>query len=197
MGVVWAGAAAVVAVLIALAVVFRVDVVRLWPRSAAAYASVGLPVNSLGLMLENVKAEPALKAGRAALSVSGQIRNIEESVLTAPPLRINLLNKAGKPVATQIARAADPRIPPGQSRHFAIDIFDPPSTAQDLEVSFAPEKASKAKSPEPKAAAQAAAPKAKADAHGGAPDGLRAGEAPPAVEARPLESENPYALEGH
>jgi len=196
MGVAWAAAVAAVAIVAALAIVFRADVVRSWPRSAAAYAAVGLPVNSLGLMLENVKAEPALKGGRAALSISGQIRNIEEKALTAPPLQISLLNKAGKPVATQIARAADPRIPPGQSRHFAIDILDPPSSAHDLEVSFAPGKAA----PEHKASG-AEHPQAKAAvAHAPvseAPEGLRSGEppAPPPVDARPLDQGAPYALD--
>lgn len=201
-GVAWAAAVAVVAVIVALAIVFRADVVRSWPRSAAAYAALGMPVNSLGLVLENVKAEPALKSGHAALSISGQIRNVEDEVLTAPPLRINLLNKAGKPVVTQIARATDPRIPPGQTRHFAIDILDPPTSAQDLEVSFIAE----AKGPKPahadaKAPAHQATEPRKADSHDAATEGLRAGEPPtvdPApVEARPLGPDSPYGLDEH
>jgi predicted Zn finger-like uncharacterized protein len=201
-GVAWAAAVAVVAVLVALAIVFRADVVRSWPRSAAAYAAVGLPVNSLGLVLENVKAEPALKSGHAALSISGRIRNVEDRVLTAPPLRINLLNKAGKPVVTQIARATDPRIPPGQTRHFAIDILDPPTSAHDLEVSFIAEKPgdkpahAAAKAPahhEPEAHPRSA--------HDAGAEGLRSGEPPPAppapVEATPLGSDSPYGLEQH
>jgi predicted Zn finger-like uncharacterized protein len=196
-GVGWAAAAAVLAILAALAIVFRADVVRVWPRSAAAYATIGMPVNSLGLVLEGVKAEPALQQGRAALSISGQIRNIEDRTLTAPPLKISLLNKGGKPVATQIARAADPRIPPGETRHFAIDMFDPPSSAHDLEVAFAPELQTGAKAGKP---AKAAAAAAAAHAAAAAPDataGLRAVEAPAAapIEARPLPSNSPYALE--
>jgi predicted Zn finger-like uncharacterized protein len=199
MGVAWAAVVAALAVAIALAIVFRADVVRSWPRTAGAYAAVGLPVNSLGLMLENVKAEPALKGGRAALSVSGQIRNIEETALTAPPLKISLLNKAGKPVATQIARAADPRIPPGQSRHFAIDILDPPSSAHDLEVSFAAGKPA----PEHRAGVKPKHDeKAAPAAHGHAddtPEGLRSGDAamPAPVEAQPLDHGSPYALDHH
>ncbi|HEY3696617.1 DUF3426 domain-containing protein [Phenylobacterium sp.] len=191
-GVGWAAAAAVLAILAALAIVFRADVVRVWPRSAAAYATIGMPVNSLGLVLEAVKAEPALQGGRAALSISGQIRNIEDRPLVAPPLKISLLNKAGMPVATQIARAADPRIPPGETRHFAIDMFDPPSSAHDLEVTFAPEKKAGAGAA-PKASARAADARHAAPA-ADAPEGLRAA-APPPVDARPLPTSSPYALE--
>jgi predicted Zn finger-like uncharacterized protein len=198
LGIVWGGVAAALAILAALAIVFRADVVRMWPRSAAAYATIGMPVNGLGLVLENVKAEPALQSGHAAYAISGRIRNIEDRALTAPPLKISLLNKAGKPVATQLARAADPRIPPGETRHFAISMLDPPSTAHDLEVTFAA-----ASQPDRKASAKAA------PAHGAEPArtpqkaapasaGLRPAaqpNMPTPVEAQPLAPGDPYALE--
>jgi predicted Zn finger-like uncharacterized protein len=194
MGIVWAGAAAALAVLIALAVVFRVDVVRLWPRSAAAYASVGLPVNSLGLVIEGVRAEPALQDGRAALSISGMIRNIEDRPLLAPPLKITLLNKSGKAVATKIARAADPRIPPGETRHFAIALLDPPSSAHDLEVAFGP--ASQAAKGEHQVESKAhAADKHEPALRGTAEPAAPHGPAP--VEARPLAAGSPDALDKH
>ncbi len=136
-GVVWAGMSAALALMIVVAVVFRVDVVRLWPSAAGAFASVGLPVNSVGLAIEGVAFEPALQDGHAALSVSGMIRNIEDRTITAPPLQIRLLDKTGAAVATKIARAADPVIPPGETRHFAIALIDPPGSAADLEITFA------------------------------------------------------------
>ncbi|WP_374575928.1 DUF3426 domain-containing protein [Phenylobacterium sp.] len=191
-GIIWAGMAAALAVLIALAIVFRVDVVRLWPKTAGAYASVGLPVNSLGLTIEGVSAEPSLQEGHAALSVSGVIRNIEGRPIVTPPLRISLLDKAGKPVATKIARAADPRIPPGETRHFALVMLDPPRTASDLEIAFAPElpaHAGTAPAADPHAAE--AAPELRGPAEAAAPP-------PPApVDAKPLDMETPYTLDDH
>lgn len=137
-GVVWAGLAAAFALVLGAAVIFRVDVVRLWPRAASAYAGVGLPVNSLGLAIEGVRAEPSLEEGHAALSITGMIRNIEDKAVVAPALKISLLAKDDRPLVTRIARPADPRVPPGETRHFAITILDPPATAQSLEVSFDP-----------------------------------------------------------
>jgi predicted Zn finger-like uncharacterized protein len=193
-GIVWAGMAALVAVLLAVAVVFRADVVRIWPRSAAAYAAIGLPVNSLGLSIEGVKAKPSLKAGHAALSVSGVIRNIEGRAIITPPLKISLLDKEGEVVATKIARAADPRIPPGETRHFALVILDPPAAAHDLEIAFAPD-----------AKGGAAPPTAHKPVH--EPLDLRgtapppAHPAPPAAiepeEAKPLPMDSPDALQPH
>lgn len=136
-GVVWAGMAAALVLTLGAALVFRVDVVRLWPQTAAAYAGVGLPVNQLGLAIEDLTVETALKDGHAAYSVTGTIRNVEGRTITSPPLKMVLINKAGRPLVTRIARPADPRIPPGESRHFGLVIPDPPSTAAELEVSFA------------------------------------------------------------
>lgn len=186
-GVIWAGMAAVLAVLIAVAIVFRVDVVRLWPRTASAYAGVGLPVNSLGLVIEGVRFEPALQDGHAALAVSGMIRNIEDKPVVSPALRISLLNAEGKAVATKIARPADAKIPSGETRHFAIALLDPPASARELEVAFAPHEpvSLKVRQLDP------------APAHA-APPALRpATSAPPAVEARPLAAGTPDALSSH
>jgi predicted Zn finger-like uncharacterized protein len=135
-GIIWAGMTGVLAVMIVAAVVFRVDMVRMFPRTAGAYASVGLPVNQVGLVIEQLKAEPSLQDGRAALTISGVLRNIEDRPVEAPPLRLSLINPQGKRVAGKVAAAEDPLVPPGETRHFAIAIIDPPLTAKDLEIGF-------------------------------------------------------------
>lgn len=182
-GVVWAGMSAALALMLVVAVVFRVDVVRLWPSAAGAFASVGLPVNSVGLAIEGVAFEPALQDGHAALSVSGMIRNVEDRTITAPPLQIRLLDKSGAAVATKIARPADPVIPPGETRHFAIALIDPPGSAADLEVSFAELRA---------AAEPPKAPAAALDLRGAADATLPEVVRPPVREAVPL-GETPSA----
>jgi predicted Zn finger-like uncharacterized protein len=133
---VWAGAAALAAALIAGAIVFREQVVRLWPASSAAYAGLGLAVDGGGLVIEQVRAEPTFVDGRPALSVTGVIRNLRDEALDVPPVRVTLLNRAGKPVAAKIARPADLRAPAHALRRFTIAVVDPPSTARDLEVRF-------------------------------------------------------------
>lgn len=191
-GVIWAGMAAALVLMIALAIIFRVDVVRLWPRTASAYAGVGLPVNSLGLVIEGVRFEPSLQDGHAALSVSGMIRNIENEPVVTPPLRISLLNAEGKAVATKIARPADARIPPGETRHFAIALLDPPASAKELEVAFAPREPVnlKVKQGDPPAAAHQPAPPALRSA-------AEPAAAPAPVEAQPLAPGSPDALPAH
>ncbi|WP_411287486.1 DUF3426 domain-containing protein [Phenylobacterium sp.] len=168
---VWIGMAAVVAAMIAAALVFRTEVVRLWPQTSAAFAGVGLPVNSLGLVIEAVRFEPTFQGGRPVLSVTGTIRNVRTTAIAAPPIRISLLDRAGKPLSAKIARPIEADIPGGAKRYFAVIIADPPSGAADLDVTF--DTAAPAVPP-------AAAP---------------AGPAP--TEAEPLPAGTPHALPDH
>ena len=136
-GVIWASLIGGLAILAGMAVVLRQDVARLWPRTAGAYAMIGLPVNLVGLAIENQHAQPALRDGHAALVVTGQLRNIRDRAIVAPALRISLLNPSGKPVAVKIADPDGASIPPGQARRFSVDLLDPPVSATDVEIAFA------------------------------------------------------------
>ena len=140
-GVIWAGMAAAMAVVVVAALIFRIDVVKILPGSAGAYAAVGLPVNTVGLVIDrdSIKAQPLMEDGHAAVTVTGTIRNITEHDVVSPPLRVELLSKESKRVAGQLAAAADPRIPPGEVRHFSITFLNPPRTAKDLQIGFATE----------------------------------------------------------
>jgi len=140
-GVIWAGMAAVMAALVIGALIFRIDIVRILPGTAGAYAAVGLPVNTVGLVIDrgSIKAQPLMKDGHAAVMVTGAIRNITEHAVAAPALRVELLNGDGKRVSGQLAAAHDAKIPPGEVRHFSITFVDPPSTAKDLQIGFTSE----------------------------------------------------------
>jgi predicted Zn finger-like uncharacterized protein len=135
-GIAWGGVLVALLLLIGLGVIFRDGVVAVWPQTASLYAAVGLPVNPTGLVIEQVRAEPSLDQGHATLAVSGLIRNVTDHPVTAPPLRISLVNAQGKRVAGQIANLDNARLPPGETRRFATAIFDPPYSAANLQVDF-------------------------------------------------------------
>jgi len=197
-GAVWAGAALLLAAVIGAAVVFRDDVVRIWPRSASAYAAIGLTVNPIGLVILDVRAQPSLEAGHATLDVSGVIRSVSDRTVTAPPLRISLFNAQGKRVAGQIAILANAQIPPGQVRRFSTAIVDPPFSAQDgsLQVEFAPD-AKGAPAPVAPPAPPVPAIDLRGPATADQPASASAANAVDAgntVEAQPLGSDQPAAL---
>jgi predicted Zn finger-like uncharacterized protein len=136
-GAVWGVLGAAVLGLLASATLFRVEVVRLWPRTAGAYAKVGMTVNPTGLAPENILAGPGLKNGHAAVIVSGLVRNVETRSHDPAPLRVALLDKAGKTLTTQVVHTAPGRLQPGQTRPFSLAFLDPPLTAANVQVEFA------------------------------------------------------------
>jgi len=157
-GIAWAAGAVVILVLIGVGIVFRDAVVRAWPPSASLYAAVGLAVNPTGLTIEQVRPEPCLVEGHAALCVSGVIHNVVDRTVVAPPLQITITNTQNKRVAGQIATFNNARIPPGESRHFMTAVLDPPLSAASISVGFALNSAARGTSAEVRSPAAPAAP---------------------------------------
>ncbi|MDB5438462.1 MAG: hypothetical protein JWM33_889 [Caulobacteraceae bacterium] len=157
-GVIWAGMGAFLIVLSAASLLFRSSVVDLWPRTAGAYASIGLPVNRIGLEFEKLKAEPILEGGHAGLRITGGLRNVTGKAVTAPDIEIRLTNPGGKVVAGKKVTPADRQVPAGQVRFFTVTLLDPPSTAKDMLVGFAAGAGGKAERLKTPAQAEEAAP---------------------------------------
>lgn len=176
-------ALAVVAAGLGAAVIFRQQVVGIAPATAPIFAAIGLPVNTLGLVIE-AKSQPAFQAGRPVLSVTGSIRNINKSPTEAPPIRISLLDRNGKSVGGMVAQPLNAKIPPGATRYFALTLPDPPAGVRELDIAF-----------EPPAKGEAAA-KAHVEAAPAAHSEVAA-PAPAPVEAQPLPADSPDALKKH
>jgi len=197
-GVIWAGMAALLIALLGAAALFRVDIVRLIPRAAGAYATVGLTVNPTGLVFEGVAAHPALQDGHSALVVSGAIRNVEDRVITSPALRIQVLDQAGKPVAVKLAATENPHLKPGEARHFVVAVLDPPATAHNVEVAFAFDQPKTKGRRHPAAHADAHKPAAGPAMRGAtAPEPIHVDPAVEAEQAQPLPPGSPDALPSH
>ena len=135
-GAVWAVLCAGFAMVLVGAVLFRVQIVRLYPSTAGAFAAVKLPVNPTGLSLENVVGGPGLTNGRATLVISGIERNVETETRSAAMVRVGLFDKAGKRIKDQVAPVDGPPLAPGETRSFTINIFDPPINIAEFQVEF-------------------------------------------------------------
>ncbi|HEY3814775.1 MAG TPA: DUF3426 domain-containing protein [Caulobacteraceae bacterium] len=135
-GVVWGLMCVGFALLVGAAYLFRVDVVKLYPKAAGAYAWVGAPVNPTGLAFEKIAATPA-PDGLAAVTVSGQVRNVIGHATSAPPIRVALLDKSGARIATQVLRLPTPSLAPGKTQAFSVSLPDPKAAAANVDVAFA------------------------------------------------------------
>jgi predicted Zn finger-like uncharacterized protein len=134
-GVVWAGLASVFAAILAGAWLFRVEVVEVWPRAAAAYAAVGSPVNVVGLQFEAVGARPLVN-DPGSVVVSGALRNIRDREVSSPPIRIALLDAHGAEIAHRILDVRKAPVLPGKVQGFAIVIPDPTARGVGVDVQF-------------------------------------------------------------
>jgi predicted Zn finger-like uncharacterized protein len=135
-GVVWAGMAASLVVLVLLSVVFRVQVVKIWPRTAGVYAVLKLTVNPLGLAPDNVTASQSLQDGHAALIVTGAERNVATQAVAPAPMRVSVYDKAGVRLLSRVVRPSASPIAPGESRAFAASFVDPPMAGVQVGVDF-------------------------------------------------------------
>ena len=134
-GVVWAGIASGFAALLACAWLFRVEVVEMAPRTAAAYAAVGLTVNPTGLDFEAITARP-LPIDPGKVLVSGALRNVRDNERIAPPVRVALLDAQGAEIGHAIVRIDAAPVLPGKVQGFAAVISDPGARGQGIGVDF-------------------------------------------------------------
>lgn len=156
-GAVWAGLASAFALLLAAAWLFRVEVVELAPRTAAAYAAVGLTVNPTGLDFEAVSARPlATDPGR--ILVSGALRNVREDERVAPPVRVALLDAHGAEIGHAVVRIDAAPVLPGKVQGFAAVIPDPGARAKGIGVDFVLEEDARPAAAPPPAAPPAPRP---------------------------------------
>lgn len=165
-GVVWAGIASGFAALLGAAWLFRVEVVEMAPRTAAAYAAVGLTVNPTGLDFEAVTARP-LANDPGKIVVSGALRNVRDDERIAPPVRVALLDAHGAEIGHAVVRIDAAPVLPGKVQGFAAVIPDPGARGQGIGVDFILDEApAPARASAPLRAAHApAAPPAPAPAH--------------------------------
>jgi predicted Zn finger-like uncharacterized protein len=135
-GVVWGMMCAGFALILGGAYLFRVDVVKLYPKAAGAYAMAGVPVNPTGLVFEKIAATPA-PDGLAAVTVTGDVRNVVGHLASAPPIRVALLDKSGARISTQMLKLPVSALAPGKAQAFSISLPDPKAAAVDVDVVFA------------------------------------------------------------
>lgn len=119
------------------AVAFREDVARIWPKTASAYAAVGLDVNIFGLEFQDLQVEHVFDGPQPVLVVRGSVTNIGRDDRPAPVLRFGLRDNGSAEIQHVLARMVSPAIPAGGSAPFEVRIENASPDAQDLEATFA------------------------------------------------------------
>ncbi len=135
--VVWGATGAALAASASGMVAFRQDVAELWPRSASAFAALGLDVNVYGLEFYDLAVERDFDGATPLLLVSGEVRNIGRDDKVVPPVRISLRDTRSHEIFELVNIVTDQPIAAGAAVPFQIRVENPPEDAVDLEATFA------------------------------------------------------------
>ncbi|UPT63949.1 MAG: hypothetical protein M0D54_05235 [Hyphomonadaceae bacterium JAD_PAG50586_4] len=135
--VVWTATGAALAASATGMVAFRQDVAEIWPRSASAFAALGLDVNVYGLEFYDLSVERAFDGPTPILLVSGEVRNIGRDDKLVPPVRVSLRDTRSQEIFELVNTVTDQPLTAGESIPFQIRVENPPADAVDLETTFA------------------------------------------------------------
>ena len=129
----WAGVAACVAVALIGAVIFRVNIVQSWPRTAGAYAAVGLDINPYGLEVGMLTA--SFEEG--GLYVEGVLENITRGERPTVPLNARVLDSQGAVLESWPVALESASLQAGGAERFYTTLETVPEGAVRVEVIIA------------------------------------------------------------
>ena len=127
--------AAMGALVVAL-VIWRVDIVRLMPQTAAFYKLVGLEVNVRGLRFKDVKVTSEMVEGKPVLVIEGVITGEGSKPLELPRLRFSVRDAQGAEIYAWNAVLEQPVLRPGEKAMFKSRLASPPPEARNIDVRF-------------------------------------------------------------
>ena len=131
----WAGVAACVAVALISAVIFRVNIVQTWPRTAGAYAAVGMDINPYGLEVGMLTA--SFEDG--GLYVEGVLENITGGERPTVPPNPRILDSHGAVRNSWPVQLESAVLPGGGAERFYTSLDNVPESAVRVEVIIAEE----------------------------------------------------------
>lgn len=135
-GYVWAALAGSMILALALAFVFRVNIVRTAPALAGAYESVGLRVNGTNLEFESFSAESNFKGGRFVVTVKARIKNLSNKPTPVPPVKVELSDASLAKFDTQTMNSDGLVIGPKSTQTMVFDVKDPKNLARNIDLRF-------------------------------------------------------------
>jgi hypothetical protein len=129
-------ACAAMGALVLALVIWRADVVRLLPQTAAFYRLVGLEVNLRGLMFKDVKITNETVDGKPVLVIEGVIVGATRKPVELPRLRFSVRDAQGAEIYAWNAVLEQPVLQPGERAWFKSRLASPPPEGRNIDVRF-------------------------------------------------------------
>ena len=129
-------ACAAMGALVLALLIWRVDVVRLLPQTAAFYKMVGLDVNLRGLRFKDVKITSETVEGKPVLVIEGVITGEASKPVELPRLRFSVRDAQGAEIYAWNTVLEQPVLKPGEKAWFKSRLASPPPEGRNIDVRF-------------------------------------------------------------
>jgi len=117
-------------------IVWRTDIVRMMPQTAAFYRMVGLGVNLRGLAFEDVKVATEIVENKPVLVIEGNIVDVGKKVVEIPRLRFLVRDSNGTEIYAWNAVLDQSMLRPGERAPFKSRLASPPPEGREIVVRF-------------------------------------------------------------
>jgi predicted Zn finger-like uncharacterized protein len=129
-------ACAAMGALVLALVIWRVEVVRLLPQTAAFYRTVGLDVNLRGLSFKNVHITTESVEGKPVLVIEGVITGEARKPVELPRLRFSVRDAQGAEIYAWNAVLEQSVLKPGERAAFKSRLASPPPEGRNVDIRF-------------------------------------------------------------
>jgi predicted Zn finger-like uncharacterized protein len=129
-------ACAAMGALVLALMIWRVEVVRLLPQTAAFYEMVGFGVNVRGLAFKDMKITTETVEGKPVLVIEGAIVGETRHPVDLPRLRFSVSDAQGAEIYAWNALLDQPVLKPGERAWFKSRLASPPPEGRSIDVRF-------------------------------------------------------------
>src|SRR5882762_1297926 len=129
-------ACAAMGALVLALIIWRNDVVRLLPQTAAFYQMVGLDVNLRGLGFKDLKITNETVEGKPVLVIEGVIVGESRKAIELPRLRFSVRDAQGAEIYAWNAVLEQTTLKPGERAWFKSRLASPPPEGRNIDVRF-------------------------------------------------------------
>lgn len=116
--------------------VWRADVVRAMPQTAAFFKMTGMSVNLRGLAFEDLKISTETVNNKPVLLIEGAIVDVTRKPVEIPRLRFIVRDAKGADIYAWNAVLEQPVLNPGEKAWFKTRLASPPAEGREIAVRF-------------------------------------------------------------
>lgn len=127
---------AAMAAFAAAILIWRVDIVRLMPQTAAFYEAFGIDVNIRGLAFKDVKVTAETVDGKPVMLIEGYVVSETRVPTAMPRLRFVVRDDKGTEIYAWSAVLEQPGLNPGDKTWFKSRLASPPAEGRSIDVRF-------------------------------------------------------------